>query len=114
MKKLKKTHEDDLKLIENLHQDLDRNAKTIGDLRASKIELSTRNSVLAKTLSGKSKKIQGLEKVLSERSETSGQEFNGIKEKLKLLFEEYRIGLRDFGVRPGPLPESEEISDLMD
>jgi hypothetical protein len=29
------------------------------------------------------------------------------------LFEEYRKALRDFGVRPGPLPESEEISDLM-
>jgi hypothetical protein len=29
------------------------------------------------------------------------------------LFEEYRTSLRDFGVRPDPLPESEEISDLM-
>jgi hypothetical protein len=34
--------------------------------------------------------------------------------KLKLLFEEYIKALRDFGVRPAPLPVSEEISDFMD
>jgi hypothetical protein len=33
---------------------------------------------------------------------------------MKVLFEEYRKALRDFGVRPGPLPKNEEISDLMD
>jgi septal ring factor EnvC (AmiA/AmiB activator) len=41
--KLKKTHEDDLKLIENLRQDSDRNARTTNELHASKTELSTRN-----------------------------------------------------------------------
>jgi hypothetical protein len=34
--------------------------------------------------------------------------------KLKLLFEEYRNALRDFGVRPAPFPVSEEISEFMD
>jgi hypothetical protein len=114
VEKLKKTHEDDLKLIENLRQDSDRNVKTVDELRASKTELSTRNLDLAKTLSCKEQKIQDLEKALSERSQASGQEVDKIKEKLKLLFEEYIKALRDFGVRPGPLPESEEISDLMD
>jgi hypothetical protein len=32
---------------------------------------------------------------------------------LKLLFEEYRKALRDFGVRPAPFPVSEEIFDFM-
>jgi hypothetical protein len=69
---LKKTHEDDLKLIENLHLDSDKNTKTIDDRRASKTELSTRNSDLAKTLSGKEQKIQDLETALSKRGEASG------------------------------------------
>jgi hypothetical protein len=30
------------------------------------------------------------------------------------LFEEYREALKNFGIRPGPFPENEEISDLMD
>jgi Rad3-related DNA helicase len=111
--KLKKTHEDDLKLIENLRQDSDRNAKTTNELHASKTELSTRNWDLAKNLSSKEQKFQDLEKALFEQSEASVQEIDGIKKKLKLLFEEYRKVLRDFGVRPGPLPESEEIYDLM-
>jgi hypothetical protein len=64
-------------------------------------------------LSSKEQKFQDLEKALFEQSEASVQEIDGIKKKLKLLFEEYRKVLRDFGVRPGPLPESEEISDLM-
>jgi hypothetical protein len=65
-------------------------------------------------LSSKEQKIQDLEKVLSERSEASGQKIGEITDKLKLLFEEYTKALREFGVRPGPLPESEEISELMD
>jgi ElaB/YqjD/DUF883 family membrane-anchored ribosome-binding protein len=65
-------------------------------------------------LSSKEQKIQDLEKVLSERSEASGQKIGEIMDKLKLLFEEYTKALREFDVRPGPLPESEEISELMD
>jgi hypothetical protein len=33
--------------------------------------------------------------------------------KLKLLFEEYRNALRNFGVRPAPFPVNEEISEFM-
>jgi hypothetical protein len=36
-----------------------------------------------------------------------------VKTKLKLLFEEYGKVLKDFGARPGPLPEDEEISSLL-
>jgi ABC-type branched-subunit amino acid transport system ATPase component len=66
VERLKKTHEDDLKLIENLCQDSDKSTKIIDELRSAKTELSTRNSDLAKTLSGKEQKIQDLEKALSE------------------------------------------------
>jgi hypothetical protein len=111
---LKKTHEDDVKLIENLRQNLDKSTKTIDELRRAKTELSIRNLDLAKTLSGKEQKIQDLEKALFERSEASGQEIVEIMNKLMLLFEEYRKALREFGVRPSPLLHSEEISDLMD
>jgi ElaB/YqjD/DUF883 family membrane-anchored ribosome-binding protein len=64
-------------------------------------------------LSSKEQKIQDLEKALTEWNQAPAQEIIEIKAKLKLLFEDYRKTLRDFGVRPGPLPESEEISDLM-
>jgi hypothetical protein len=114
LEKLKKTHEDDLTLIENLRQDSDRSTKAIDELRAAKTELSTRNLDLGKTLSSKEQKIQDLEKALSERSEASGQEVVEIMGKLKLLFDEYRKALRQFGVRPGPLPESGDISELME
>jgi hypothetical protein len=33
---------------------------------------------------------------------------------LKLFFDEYRKSLREFGICTGPLPESGEISELMD
>jgi hypothetical protein len=65
-------------------------------------------------LSSKEQKIQDLEKTLSERSEASRQEVAEIMGKLKLLSDEYRKALREFGVRPGPLPESGDISELMD
>jgi TolA-binding protein len=103
VERLKKTHEDDLKLIENLRQDIDKSTKTIEELRGVNTELSTRNSDLAKTLSSKEQKIQDLEKALSERSEASGQEIAEITDKLKLLFDEYRKALRQFSVRHGPL-----------
>jgi hypothetical protein len=64
-------------------------------------------------LSNKEQRIQDLEHVLAERDETSAQEIDGIKMKLKLLLEEYGKALKDFGVRPGPLPEYEDISSLL-
>jgi hypothetical protein len=38
---LKKTHEDDLKLIENLHKDSDKNAKAVDEFGVNNYELST-------------------------------------------------------------------------
>jgi DNA repair exonuclease SbcCD ATPase subunit len=66
LEKLKKTHEDDPNLIENLCKDSGRNAKAVDELRVSNIELSIKNSNLAKTLSSKEQKIQDLEKALAE------------------------------------------------
>jgi vacuolar-type H+-ATPase subunit I/STV1 len=111
---LKKIHEDDLSLIHNLRKDSDKVAKTVDELRVSNAKLSTKNSDLVKTLSAKEEKIQYLERALSERTETSGKDVEEIREHLKLLFEEYREALRQFGTRLGPLPDSEEISDLLD
>jgi chromosome segregation ATPase len=71
LEKLKKTHEDDLNLIENLRKNSDRNAKAVDELRVSNTELSTKNSDFANTLSSKEHKIQDLEKALSERCEAS-------------------------------------------
>jgi archaellum component FlaC len=65
-------------------------------------------------LINKEQKIQDLEKALSKRCEASGQDVDEIRKKLKVLFEEYKKAMRDFSVRPGPLPKNEEISDLMD
>jgi ABC-type branched-subunit amino acid transport system ATPase component len=66
LEKLKKTHEDDLKLIENLCKDSDKNAKDVDELHVNSAELSTKNSDLAKTLSSKEQNIQDLERALSE------------------------------------------------
>jgi hypothetical protein len=64
-------------------------------------------------LSSKEQKIQDLEKALADRDEASGKEVSEIKNKLKLLFEEYEKALREFGVHPAPLPAGAEISDFM-
>jgi hypothetical protein len=62
-----------------------------------------------KTLSSKEQKIQDLEKALEDQKEAPEQEINNVNTKLKLLFEEYIKGLKDFGARPGPLPEDEKF-----
>jgi hypothetical protein len=93
-------------LIENLRKDHNKSSKAAEDLRIN-------NTDLAKTLSTKEQKIQDLEKALADRDETFEQENNMVKTKLKLLFEEYGKVLKDFGARPGPLPEDEEISSLL-
>jgi ElaB/YqjD/DUF883 family membrane-anchored ribosome-binding protein len=95
-----------LKLIENLHKNHDKCSNAAGYLRA-------KNAHLAKTLSSKEQKSQDLEKALTDQNESSGKEVAEIKNKLELLFEEYRKALREFGVRPAPLPVSAEISDFM-
>jgi hypothetical protein len=66
-----------------------------------------------KTLSSKEQKIQELEKALADRDKASEKEVSDIKNKLKILFEEYGKALRKFGVHPAPLPGSTEISDFM-
>jgi hypothetical protein len=107
LEKLQNTHDEDLKLIENLRKDHDKSSKAAEDLRIN-------NADLAKTLSSKEQKIQDLEKALADRDETSGKEISEIKNKLKLLFEEYGKALIEFGIRPAPFPASAEISDFMD
>jgi chromosome segregation ATPase len=57
LEKLNKTHECDLKMIDNLRKDFDKNAKTVDALCVSNAELSTKNSDLAMTLSSKEQKI---------------------------------------------------------
>jgi chromosome segregation ATPase len=103
LEKLRKTHDEDLKLIGNLRKDYDKSSIATEDLRV-------KNADLAKTLSSKEQKICNLEKALADQDETSVQEINSIKTKLKLLFEEYGKALKDFGARPSPLPEDEELS----
>jgi hypothetical protein len=65
-------------------------------------------------LSNKEKRIQDLEKALADPQETSGRNISEIINKLKLLFEEYEKSLKNFGVRPAPLPANLGISDFMD
>jgi Rad3-related DNA helicase len=107
LEKLQITHDEDLKLIENLRKHYDKSSKAAEDLRVN-------NANLAKTLSSKEQRIQDLEKALAERDEAFVQDIDRIKTKLKLLFEEYKKALRDFGVRAAPFLVSEEISDFMD
>jgi hypothetical protein len=106
LEKLQNTHDEDLKLIENLRKDHDKSSKVVEDLRIN-------NADLAKTLGSKEQKIQDLEKALADQDETSGKDISEIKNKLKLLFEEYGKSLREFGIRPAPFPTSTKISDFM-
>jgi hypothetical protein len=50
---------------------------------------------------------------LADRKESSEKEIFDIRNKLGLLFKEYDKALRDFGVRPAPLPANTEISCFM-
>jgi thiamine pyrophosphate-dependent acetolactate synthase large subunit-like protein len=59
LERLRKTHDDDLRVIENLRKDHDKSLKTTEDLR-------TNNSDLAKSLSVKDRRIQDLERALTE------------------------------------------------
>jgi chromosome segregation ATPase len=106
LEKLRKTHDEDLKLIGNLRKDYDKSSKAAEDLRV-------KNTDLAKTLSSKEQKIRDLEKALADQDETSVQEINNIKTKLKLLFKEYGKALKYFGTHSSPLPEDEELSSLL-
>jgi Fic family protein len=82
LKKLQKTHDEDLKLIENLRKNYDKSSKAAEDLRAN-------NADLAKTLSNKEQKIQDLKKALADQKETSERDIFEMLDRLRLLFEEY-------------------------
>jgi hypothetical protein len=60
------------------------------------------NVNLAKSLSAKDRKILDLEKALAEQDDASKRNVSDILEKLKLLFEEYKKSLNEFGVCPAP------------
>jgi predicted nucleic acid-binding Zn-ribbon protein len=107
LEKLEKTHDDDLWLIENLRKDHDKSLKTTEDLR-------TNNADLAKSLSSKERKIQDLERALTEQREASGKNVSDIFSKLKILFEEYERSLNEFGVRPAPLPADLGLFEFME
>jgi Rad3-related DNA helicase len=106
LEKVQKAHEDDLSLIKNLREKHERAAKTAEGLRVN-------NANLAKSLSTKDQKILDLEKALVEQDETS-KNMSEILEKLKLLFEEYKKSLNEFGVRPAPLSADIGIPEFMD
>jgi hypothetical protein len=93
-------------LIEILRKDHDKSSTAAEDLRLNNVDL-------AKTLSSKEQKIQDIEKALADRDEASWKEVSEIKNKLKFLFEEYGKALREFGVRPAPLPAGVEIFEFM-
>jgi hypothetical protein len=94
-------------LIENLREKHERAAKTAEGLLVN-------NANLAKSLSTKDRKILDLEKALAEQDDTSKKNMSEILEKLKLLFEEYKKSLNEFGVRPAPLPSDIGIPEFMD
>jgi type IV secretory pathway VirJ component len=105
LEKVQKSHKDDLSVIENLREKHERAMKIAEDLRIN-------NASLAKSLSAKDRKILDLEKALADQSEAS-KSTSEILEKLKLLYEEYKKSLNEFGVRPAPLPDNIEIPEFM-
>jgi myosin heavy subunit len=107
LERLRKTHDDDLRMIENLRKDHDKSLKTAEDLR-------TNNSDLAKSLSVKGRRIQDLEKALTEQKEASRKNVSDLLNKLKLLFGEYEKSMKEFGVRPAPLPVNLGFSEFME
>jgi Rad3-related DNA helicase len=107
LKKLQKTHDEDLRLIQNLRKNYDKSSKAAEDLR-------TNNADLEKTLSNKEQKIQDLVKALADQRETSERNISEILNKLRLLFGEYEKSLKNFGVRPAPLSANLGISDFME
>jgi chromosome segregation ATPase len=107
LENLQKTHDEDLRLIENLRKDHDKSSKAAEDLR-------TNNADIARSLSNKEQKIQDLEKALADQRETSERNISEILNRLMLLFGEYEKCLKNFGVRPAPLPANLRISDFME
>jgi hypothetical protein len=107
LEKVQKSHKDDLSVIENLREKHERATKIAEDFHNN-------NASLAKSLSTKDRKIQDLEKALTEQNAASKRNTSEILEKLKLLYEEYKKSLNEFGVRPAPLPDDIDIPGFMD
>jgi small-conductance mechanosensitive channel len=107
LEKLQKIHDDDLSLIENLRKNHDKSSKIGEDLR-------TNNAGLARSLSSKERKIQDLEKALTEQREAMGKKVSDIINKLKVLFVEYEKSLNEFSVRPAPLPADIGLPKFME
>jgi hypothetical protein len=107
LKKLQKTHDDDLWLVENLRKDHDKSLKAAEDLR-------TNNADLARSLSSKEQKIQDLERALTDQREASGRSVSETISKLQNLFEEYEKSWNVFGVHPAPLPADLGLSEFME
>jgi predicted RNA-binding protein len=94
-------------LIENLRRNHDKSSKIAEDLRAN-------NADLARSLSSKERKIQDLEKALTEQREASEKKVSDIIDRLKVLFEEYERSLNEFGVRPASLPADLGLPEFME
>jgi hypothetical protein len=94
-------------MIENLRKDYDKSLKTAENLH-------TNNSDLAKSLSVKDRRIQDLEKELTEQKGASRKNISDLLNKLMLLFEEYEKSLNEFGVRPAPLPADLGVFEFME
>jgi small-conductance mechanosensitive channel len=107
LEKLQKIHDDDLSLIENLRKNHDKSSKIGEDLR-------TNNAGLARSLSSKERKIQDLEKALTEQREAMGKKVSDIINKLKVLFVEYEKSLNEFSVRPALLPADIGLPKFME
>jgi ABC-type branched-subunit amino acid transport system ATPase component len=66
-------------MIENLRRGVDKSTTTTDELRSTNVEISTKNTELAKTLSMKEQAILDLEKALTERSEILSKDVDEVK-----------------------------------
>jgi hypothetical protein len=101
------TVNNDLQLIKIFRKYHDKSLKTTEDLR-------TNNADLAKSLSSKEQKIQDIERALAEQKETLERSVSEIISRMKNLFEEYKRSLKEFGVRPAPLPADLGLPEFME
>jgi hypothetical protein len=90
--------------LKKLRKGYDKSSEAAEDLRAN-------NADLAEDFE---QKIQDLEKALADRKETSERNISEMLDRRRLLFREYEKSLKNFGVRPAPLPANLGISDFME
>jgi hypothetical protein len=68
---------------------------------------------LARSLSSRDRRIQDLEKAMSEQLESSERRISEIVVRLKALFAEYEKSLNELGVRPARLPSNLGVTEFM-